>query len=658
MEFATEENAYLVQCHMESMANAAEENGLRSDIARRITWGIPDAAALRGALRRAFDECMNGVPPERDAAMERTARWFSPAYSAMLAVDGMRQYGIEPAWREPELPERHPRVAVCIPVLNYADLLRATLTRLEDTECDGMRVLIWDDGSTDGTRKVASERAWRMPVEAGGTTRRHGLLAARQALIDWALRLDPEPEFVLFLDGDMFSREVAGKPEAVDRLDPLWLRRLCALHIDGFTGPKLLTPDGRVWSAGGNVGANGSVSNIWLSGFLRDDGPQWNRPMLADFVPGACMLSRLELWRRIRCDTEYAGTICDDVDLAMQVQHIVGEHCWYRPEVALTHNAYSMRGQHHAVNQAAKLAAADACKVRFKQKWGRALGGERTASQSDIPSVFLAIPTYNYRELVLTCLDALRGLVGVNVTVCVHDDGSTDGTLDALHRFDAPWPFIPQGTRENMGLFHSRAALIETALAQNPAPEFLCFIDADCFSRGDPLQPYMPDPQWLAKLCRHHVNGCSTGMIHRADGRIWEAGLWWDSWAPPVIHLHARGRDEVDTGQYNTPCLCHMASGALMLFRTELFRSGRVRVDTSYGKRGYDDADLCMQITESIGERIWYWPDVAIVHNSWFQRQHDQSESAEWQAEFNKSRTRFLEKWGRKYRWHPTSVNS
>ena len=64
---------------------------------------------------------------------------------------------------------------------------------------------------------------------------------------------------------------------------------------------------------------------------------------------------------------------------------------------------------------------------------------------SDPPRLSIIINTYNRRDLLLRCLDHLRAqtLDRSCFEILVVDDGSTDGTLDALGRWRAAQPAVP-----------------------------------------------------------------------------------------------------------------------------------------------------------------------------------------------------------------------
>lgn len=252
------------------------------------------------------------------------------------------------------------------------------------------------------------------------------------------------------------------------------------------------------------------------------------------------------------------------------------------------------------------------------------------------PTVAVCIPVWNNREQNVLCLDALAKTRGVDLQVIVRDDASEDGTAEWLQaRRGDPFPLHLILEEERGGLFYGRQRLADAACALEPRPEYLCFLDGDIVD---------VDPDWLANLAAHHRDGISTGKIMRQDGRIWEHGLYWGPGGGTV----ARGRDEEDLGQYDWPCLCDFASGAVMFTRTSLWAEGRVAMplDAGYAFGAYDDAELAAQVRFNCGEHCWFWPDSRVVHYSWWQR--PQKPGAFESGIHEQSKRVFFKRWGQR----------
>jgi GT2 family glycosyltransferase/glycosyltransferase involved in cell wall biosynthesis len=106
---------------------------------------------------------------------------------------------------------------------------------------------------------------------------------------------------------------------------PGWLSELIntleGVPDAGLVGPKLLYPDGRLQEAGGIVWRDGSA---WNYGRNDDaDDPAYGFCRDVDYVSGACLVMRTELFRRIGgFDNRYAPAYYEDTDLAMAVQDL------------------------------------------------------------------------------------------------------------------------------------------------------------------------------------------------------------------------------------------------------------------------------------------------------------------------------------------------
>lgn len=105
-------------------------------------------------------------------------------------------------------------LSVVIPTRNSEEGLARTLASLVSGAAEGVirEVVVVDDGSTDGTRRVADAAGCTLVDATGGWVRRldAGVAAARR--VPWFAFLAPH----VFLDGDWF-REAAGFVDRIER---------------------------------------------------------------------------------------------------------------------------------------------------------------------------------------------------------------------------------------------------------------------------------------------------------------------------------------------------------------------------------------------------------------------------------------------------------
>jgi glycosyltransferase involved in cell wall biosynthesis len=140
------------------------------------------------------------------------------------------------------------KVAVLIPVHNGGDEVMAVLSGLKSHP---VRVLVADDGSTDGTAERVGGAGW--PVFRNGT--RMGKGAALRRGIAEVIRLWPEVEWILFMDGD--GQHLPGEvPRFLDAMTP---------EVDILRGSRLGEADK---FPGYRLRANlwGSRVLYWISG--------------------------------------------------------------------------------------------------------------------------------------------------------------------------------------------------------------------------------------------------------------------------------------------------------------------------------------------------------------------------------------------------------
>jgi hypothetical protein len=102
---------------------------------------------------------------------------------------------------------------------------------------------------------------------------------------------------------------------------------------------------------------------------------------------------------------------------------------------------------------------------------------ESAAYSSAAPRVTVAIPLYNYEAEVVDALSSVAASDSVNYEIVVLDDGSTDGSTDAVRGYLAEQPWVPAVLLRhavNCGLGRTRNAIVERARG-----EYVFMLDAD-----------------------------------------------------------------------------------------------------------------------------------------------------------------------------------
>lgn len=175
-------------------------------------------------------------------------------------------------------------------------------------------------------------------------------------------------QFLLFLNNDT-------------QVMPNWLDGLlCCFgdHADcGIAGSRLVYPDGRLQEAGGLVFGDGACWNVGK--FEQRDAPAWRFRREVDYVSGASLMIRRDLFERIGgFDSRYAPAYYEDTDLGFAVR-AQGLKVYYEPSSTVIHCEGISAGtdlsagmkRHQVTNQAT-----------FAAKWQQALREQPPAGTS------------------------------------------------------------------------------------------------------------------------------------------------------------------------------------------------------------------------------------------------------------------------------------
>jgi GT2 family glycosyltransferase len=219
-----------------------------------------------------------------------------------------------------------------------------------------------------------------------------------------------------------------------------------------------------------------------------------------------------------------------------------------------------------------------------------------------IERVVVVVLTYNQREVTLRCLASLREVGQPSFQVLVWDNGSSDGTAQAV-RLSYPEVMVHEHPG-NLGVGSGRNAAAALA-RQRFAPTHLLFLDNDInvapgFVR-ELLAPFREDSmlgQTQAKL--RFLND----PARLNDGGGCRIDWWWGRTVPV-------GFGEIDRGQRDrrTPCV---ACGGAMMVRADLFeRLGGF--DRLFDPFGPEDLDFSLRLQRA-GYSALYVPTAVGYH--------------------------------------------
>ncbi|MBO6635605.1 glycosyltransferase [Parvibaculum sp.] len=168
-------------------------------------------------------------------------------------------------------------------------------------------------------------------------------------------------EYLVFLNTD--TRVITG-----------WLDELIGTFENfpraGVAGSKLLFDDLRLQDAGGVFFDDGSII-LYGRGDDPDD-PLYSFARQADYVSGASLAVRKEVWNRLGgFDESYAPAYCEDADLAFRARE-AGFEVWYQPASQIIH----YEGVTHGRSILSGVKAYQAINLeKFRQRWRHVLAG-------------------------------------------------------------------------------------------------------------------------------------------------------------------------------------------------------------------------------------------------------------------------------------------
>jgi GT2 family glycosyltransferase len=210
--------------------------------------------------------------------------------------------------------------------------------------------------------------------------------------------------------------------------------------------------------------------------------------------------------------------------------------------------------------------------------------------------------TFNQRDKTLCCLQSLFATRGMPFDVLVWDNGSDDGTVEAIQ--EAYPQVIAHAHPTNLGVASGRNAAAHLAI-NTLAATHLLFLDNDMLVESDFVAalyaPFAGDErvgQTQAKLRlmgnRELLNDGGGAEVNWVFGRI-----------RPV------GYGEVDRGQYDAVKSCVSCGGAMMV-RAELFQQ-LGGFDTEFDPFGPEDLDFSLRLQKA-GYQALYVPQAMAYH--------------------------------------------
>ncbi len=216
------------------------------------------------------------------------------------------------------------------------------------------------------------------------------------------------------------------------------------------------------------------------------------------------------------------------------------------------------------------------------------------------PRVDVITLTWNQRQDTLDCLESLSHLTYPNCHIILVDNGSTDGTVEAVRECYPAVELIVNV--QNLGFQGGFNVGLRHAL--NTGVDYVFVMNNDTTVQPDILEE-------LVKQAAPVDVGMVSPKIYYADqpDRIWSVGGDCD---PVTLEMTHKGDNQLDRGQWDRVIERDFLVGcAIMMKRSMLEKIGLF--DTGFHPAYYEDVDLCMRARRA-GFRLLLAPQAKLWH--------------------------------------------
>ena len=140
--------------------------------------------------------------------------------------------------------------------------------------------------------------------------------------------------------------------------------------------------------------------------------------------------------------------------------------------------------------------------------------GARAAWPPDSPLVTVVVPTFNRRELVLQAVDSVLAQSWTELELVVVDDGSTDGTVEALEQVGDPRLRVSSsGWSGNISALRNRGAQLSRG-------DWIAFLDSDDLWERDKLQRQLGALRKTGASWSYTATGLIDGEGRAISGQV------------------------------------------------------------------------------------------------------------------------------------------
>lgn len=262
---------------------------------------------------------------------------------------------------------------------------------------------------------------------------------------------------------------------------------------------------------------------------------------------------------------------------------------------------------------------------------GKAMEGEKK-----IPKIAAVVLSWNGKEMTADCLRSLLGSSYPELEVILVDNGSRDGTVEAVSgAFAGRVKIIANG--RNLGFSRGNNVGIRFALANGA--DYVLLLNNDT----------LVDKDMVSALAATLSSSSDIGIVGPKiyyvdpDNLIWSAGGEVSLWRGRAKHLGIR---EEDNGQYDQTKDVDYVTGCALMVRKEVIAAVGM-LDPGFHAY-FEDTDLCMRARKA-AFRVVYEPKGKLWHRI--------SQSSGGQLGYRKisrkfrSHLRFFYKYTKPYHW-------
>jgi len=216
------------------------------------------------------------------------------------------------------------------------------------------------------------------------------------------------------------------------------------------------------------------------------------------------------------------------------------------------------------------------------------------------PLVFIVILNWNGREDTLACLESVSAINYRNYRILVADNGSDDGSIEAIRRTYPDVEIIANGA--NLGFAEGNNRAIARAIELSA--EFVLLLNNDTVVDSTILAAF------LYASVRMPEFGVFGAKIYHFDDKqlIWYAGGYWDD---RTLSFNEFGAGQIDRGQFDELRETEWVIGCAMFIRAEVF--AKVGLLESSFFLNNEEIDFCSRAKRA-GLKCAYVPEARLWH--------------------------------------------